>query len=140
MNCYKCPVCEGRGVVPADFYTPGGNTINTSPCVCRSCNGKGVVWYEKQPFLEYRSQSEGKATIKDVHSYTNYCPSMQAYSRTCKNCKHSRLYDENCKITDSFYKKYPDKVYYCGVQCMDVIETLTCNDFYPKDELMQGLK
>lgn len=138
MNCCKCPVCEGRGVVPADFYTPGGNTINTSPCVCRSCNGKGVIWYTETSNSEFENQ--GKATISDVRSYTNYCSPMQAYSRTCKNCKYSRLYDETCKIVDSFYKNYSDKVYHCGMRCMDVIESLTCNDFYPKDELIQGLK
>lgn len=136
MECYKCPVCEGRGTVPADFYTPGGYTINTAPCTCKSCNGKGVIW-GLDTYSEF--ENSGKAEIEDVHSYTNYCQPMQAYSRICKNCKYSRLYDENW-IVDSFYKKYSDKIRYCGMRCMDVIESLTCKDFYPKDELMQGLE
>lgn len=43
---YKCPVCDGKGFVPAGFYNTNGQSwysFNTSPEVCRSCNGKGVI-------------------------------------------------------------------------------------------------
>jgi hypothetical protein len=36
---HKCPVCEGKGVVPAGFYTD--DVANQK---CRPCGGKGVIW------------------------------------------------------------------------------------------------
>lgn len=43
---FKCPVCEGRGVVPAGFYIPNETfaLTSTSPETCQSCNGQGIVW------------------------------------------------------------------------------------------------
>ena len=40
---YCCPVCQGRGVVHAGFYT-GGDSISTTSEVCRSCSGTGIIW------------------------------------------------------------------------------------------------
>lgn len=39
---WRCPVCEGRGSVPAGFYTNGIST-STSNEKCRSCED-GVIW------------------------------------------------------------------------------------------------
>jgi hypothetical protein len=55
--CIKCPVCEGKGHLPLNFY---GNSVPVwgegysgtvtwtvgigSVTQCRSCNGKGVLW------------------------------------------------------------------------------------------------
>ena len=43
---YKCPVCNGRGVVPAAYYRTGGYLTYylSSMVTCRTCNGKGIVW------------------------------------------------------------------------------------------------
>ena len=45
---YKCPVCEGRGVVPQGFYDvlPGfvGSTTSTAPETCKTCGGSGIIW------------------------------------------------------------------------------------------------
>jgi hypothetical protein len=43
---FKCPVCEGRGIVPGGFYNSLGNTwfADTISETCRSCNGKGIIW------------------------------------------------------------------------------------------------
>lgn len=38
---HRCPVCEGRGFVPAGFY---GSQVGTNPIECRACGGKGIVW------------------------------------------------------------------------------------------------
>lgn len=38
---YVCPVCGGRGAVPAEFYSSGGDT---QAVPCRSCHGTGIVW------------------------------------------------------------------------------------------------
>lgn len=43
---HKCPVCDGRGFVPAGFYgTTTGNwpTVSTAPETCRSCVN-GIIW------------------------------------------------------------------------------------------------
>lgn len=34
---YKCPVCEGRGVVDCNFYDRLGSGITTGNVLCRSC-------------------------------------------------------------------------------------------------------
>lgn len=44
----KCPVCEGRGLVHAGFYSiPKGvvelPTTSAAPEQCRSCLGKGII-------------------------------------------------------------------------------------------------
>ena len=46
MVPYLCPVCQGRGIVPPDFYTPVRPTTSTLPtwATCRACDGKGVLW------------------------------------------------------------------------------------------------
>lgn len=38
-----CPVCEGRGNVPTNFYSRGTGATSTEPEVCRSCDGKGLL-------------------------------------------------------------------------------------------------
>jgi len=40
----KCPICEGRGFVPAGFYgETHGKAIECRNEECRSCHGKGIV-------------------------------------------------------------------------------------------------
>ena len=48
MKPYKCPVCEGRGMVPGGFYDilPNNTTLSyPAPVSCRSCGGTGILWY-----------------------------------------------------------------------------------------------
>lgn len=47
---HLCPVCQGRGTVPANFYNPELNT-NTSAAYekCRSCIGAGYIWDKPLP-------------------------------------------------------------------------------------------
>lgn len=42
MTPSRCPVCEGRGTVPAGFYTAGATDAET----CRTCGGSGMVVVE----------------------------------------------------------------------------------------------
>jgi len=46
MICQKCPVCEGRGVVPAGFYVSNSAYFvsGTAAEVCKVCNGAGVCY------------------------------------------------------------------------------------------------
>jgi DnaJ-class molecular chaperone len=41
---HKCPVCEGRGKVPYNFYDLRGTTTACSEEVCKSCWGTGILW------------------------------------------------------------------------------------------------
>ena len=38
----RCPICEGRGHVPAGFYGMGVAT-DLNPETCQNCNGKGIL-------------------------------------------------------------------------------------------------
>lgn len=44
---HRCPVCDGKGLVPHGFYTAIGvesfTSSSISPEECRTCNGKGVI-------------------------------------------------------------------------------------------------
>lgn len=39
---YICPVCNGKGLLPHDFY-PGNAGTGNEPVKCRSCDGKGII-------------------------------------------------------------------------------------------------
>ena len=44
---YRCPVCNGRGLVPGGFYSSTSDVWITGMLateVCRTCQGKGVIW------------------------------------------------------------------------------------------------
>jgi hypothetical protein len=46
---FKCPVCNGSGIVPTGFYhSTSGHYLSTnaSPEGCRSCGGSGIVYSE----------------------------------------------------------------------------------------------
>jgi len=45
---YRCPVCEGKGIVSQGFYSLKEvfSSHNTAEETCRSCEGKGYVWKE----------------------------------------------------------------------------------------------
>ena len=46
-----CPVCAGRGIVPAGFYQSTGliwTSPDATPQQCRSCKGKGYIVVERR--------------------------------------------------------------------------------------------
>ncbi len=48
QNCLreqKCPICEGRGILPNGFYNPLplGSTTSTAPEICKRCGGIGTI-------------------------------------------------------------------------------------------------
>lgn len=40
---YCCPVCEGRGNVPCNFYTRALVVADASPIECKACEGFGII-------------------------------------------------------------------------------------------------
>ena len=53
MHPFRCPVCDGRQTLPADYYTAPpveygyadeDEPPEGEPVPCRSCTGTGVVW------------------------------------------------------------------------------------------------
>ena len=84
----KCPVCEGCGTVPYDFYkdqprksivTPGSREQ------CRTCNGGGVLWINESIYPLYQYVPP---IIDDTSTqYAPYDPSSAPYyNNPCENC------------------------------------------------------
>ena len=44
MRVEKCPVCNGRGWMPDEFYSNFGSTTSTARVICRTCGGSGIVY------------------------------------------------------------------------------------------------
>ena len=46
MKPYRCPICNGTGIVPGGFYfSVNGHSSSTNTTeVCRQCQGSGIVW------------------------------------------------------------------------------------------------
>jgi len=47
MIPHKCPVCNGKGVVPGGFYSSVGD-YGSSITTCRSCVN-GIIWGPELP-------------------------------------------------------------------------------------------
>jgi len=47
MKAQKCPVCDGKGKLPAEFY-PDTAESTLKWVECRSCNGSGIVLVQEQ--------------------------------------------------------------------------------------------
>lgn len=62
----KCPVCEGRGSVPHNFYT-GGEQNNTGTVMCNTCRGSGMVILESNPVVI-------PAYVPPYYHYPSYDP------------------------------------------------------------------
>lgn len=43
MKAQKCPVCEGRGTVDANFYANEPRPGDTTASTCRACGGQGFI-------------------------------------------------------------------------------------------------
>lgn len=46
MKPYKCPICNGTGIVPGGFYlSVNGYCSSTQTTeMCRQCLGSGIIW------------------------------------------------------------------------------------------------
>lgn len=41
---YKCPVCDGRGNVPFNFYNDKNMSVYSLNEKCRTCEGDTIIW------------------------------------------------------------------------------------------------
>jgi len=43
---FKCPICYGKGIVDAGFYSAIGSSWSSTNMTekCRQCDGDGIVW------------------------------------------------------------------------------------------------
>jgi hypothetical protein len=91
---YRCPVCNGNGLVPNGFYsqTSGGwASASTAPETCRSCDGSGFVWLhstnmESQaapqettgyPEIPWEQTPAGRAGIRNPQETTTDAPACE---------------------------------------------------------------
>ena len=44
LTPHRCPVCEGRGSLPENFYTRLTIGIGGADVTCKTCEGRGVLW------------------------------------------------------------------------------------------------
>ncbi|MFA5238252.1 MAG: hypothetical protein WC476_00910 [Phycisphaerae bacterium] len=84
MSWEICPVCNGRGLVPAGFYNVGskidytyrGTTTGCSspkPETCRTCKGRGVLYsYNHIPKYDYETVSVKCNPNNPKFDYTIY--------------------------------------------------------------------
>ena len=75
MAVYKCPVCEGRGFVRNDFYfwnyssvVPSTSNTTERTTICRTCNGKGIVFET----VEYAPKKH-EISDEEARSWIGYC-------------------------------------------------------------------
>ena len=78
MGVYICPVCEGKGHVPAGFYSTNAapTVVNTSPEICKSCGGKGVI-FDSDTFINPFTMQE---------PYNKYLNESVTSFNSCSNC------------------------------------------------------
>lgn len=64
----KCPICEGKGKVPAGFYPDESPTV-AGWVTCRTCKGSGVLWgFQGDPPQPYKITLQGDGTtLLDQH-------------------------------------------------------------------------
>lgn len=48
---FRCPVCNGKGLVPNGFYSfePSRSSVYVSAETCRTCQGTGILWGPADP-------------------------------------------------------------------------------------------
>lgn len=120
MGVYKCPVCEGCGTVPANFYYNynSGTAVNTAPVTCKSCGGKGIVF---------------DAEIFGNQNYEQFTPMSFVAKGTCYNCNHNdrMVYTPNppkwkCTLNNEWHEADYRCEHWCEQQMFNDIPSANC--------------
>lgn len=91
MAIYKCPVCEGRGFVPFGFYTrqpydSSSVTGSASTELCRSCDGRGIIFDECLRTASNNGQRIcSNCEMNDGMVYMSYPPKYRCTLSGCFN-------------------------------------------------------
>ncbi len=94
----KCPVCEGSGIVPYNFYKDKDSIGFNEKC--RTCNGTGILWINENIYTQYQYIPP---IIDDTS--TQYDPSFVPYYNKpynpCEKCpvRLSPNFDGVCHCT-----------------------------------------
>jgi len=60
-SCYRCPICEGNGLVPGGYYMRvhgvAWSSITTVE-TCRACDGTGIIWDPQPDLLSHELDPE----------------------------------------------------------------------------------
>ena len=98
MSYYQiCPVCNGRGEVPTNFYlTPAfsPSVKDVGVTTCRSCQGSGVLLVQ-----ENNTQKEISWEIPDVLGDGQCCTCANKYDHVCTSLPPKL----QCKLDNSFH-------------------------------------
>ena len=98
----KCPVCEGKGVLPPDFYQLSNVvSANADPITCRSCDGKGYI------IIPLNHQDEERITNLNDTRYCGSCKETDGLCYTgnppkvkCMLSSKFRNYDDVCEYNN----------------------------------------
>ena len=76
MTPYKCPVCDGRGIVPVGFYisTSDSWTSTGTSEPCRQCGGVGIIYGVVEGDDENTNCADRKEDGTCWVPYTEGCP------------------------------------------------------------------
>lgn len=142
MYLEKCPVCNGKGIVPNGFYTTNNNfyySTTTGSEICRSCYGKGYISIPTNDIMDTVDSSNIGINYVDNMKFDSLNIGDIVYvepSNTLKDCIKEQYdvdvskYDYiQCKIWAlgvkendevSVYLFKGTKDYYCNISIEDV--------------------
>jgi DnaJ-class molecular chaperone len=59
---YKCPVCNGKGIITTPPWLPGNAEgwldSTTKPYPCKACKGTGIIWEKEIAELGHEVDEE----------------------------------------------------------------------------------
>lgn len=100
----KCPVCEGKGILPPDFYQLSNVvSANLDPITCRSCDGKGYIIISSNHYDEER--------ITNLND-TRYCGSCKETDGLCYSSNPPKV---KCMLSGKF-RNYDDTCEYSNIK------------------------
>lgn len=87
---FRCPVCEGKGIVPQGFYdniTGMGSWGCAITEKCRACDGKGIIYsFALDPVWPIAQQTQPFTPIPECdHSWEYHQDATSPYRR-CVKC------------------------------------------------------
>lgn len=98
----KCPVCEGKGVLPPNFYQLSNVvSANADPITCRSCDGKGyIIISSNYHDVEYTSNLDDTKYCGSCNKTDGLCYYTNPPKVKCMLSGKFRNYDDTCEYSN----------------------------------------